>query len=589
MEINLETLTLAELKRAPQTALKLLAENIRQFLIDSISKTGGHIGANLGVIELTIAAHYVFDANLDNILFDVGHQGYTHKLLTGRKNLFPTLNTFGGMSRFITHSESSFDVLDASHAGTAISIGSGLALAAAQGSEGRCVVAIVGDGSMVEGMSFEGLNYVVDRPIPFVLIINDNGMAIASNVGGIRNLFSGDDWVNNASGFFKGLGFSYIAVPDGHNLPLLIEKFSEAHAIAIRNSPVVVHVKTEKGHGLELARKHPYKMHFSLPFDPLTGEGASPVPAGRFFTTVVGETLEELLDNNPNVFVLTPSTPYASGLDMLMTKYSDNVIDVGMAEQHALGMAAGLAMAGKKVFVCFQSTFMQRAMDQLIHDVCFPKLPVTVIASRSGFSGYDSPTHHGIYDLVYLQAIPNLQIFYAGTGRDLRAIIESRGHNPNAPMVVLHPYEGIWDGEESLPPSTNLLEPEVFSEGTDGAILAVGNCLSEAFELCRLLSELHQKDFGVINARWIKPLPEEALSRILVNVPKIITLEEGPRRGGYGSVVALFLSERFPQKQIYISGLDDQFVPAGDKKNLSQFGGINAASILSCLEKKWFY
>lgn len=577
----------ADLKKLPLPSLTPLAGEIRDFFIASISKTGGHIGANLGVIELTIAVHYVFDADRDDILFDVGHQGYTHKLLTGRMDLFPSLNTFGGMSRFITPSESRYDILDASHAGTAISIGSGLALASGQNGEDRCVVAIVGDGSMVEGMSFEGLNFVVDRPLPFVLIVNDNGMSIPPNVGGIRNLFSGDNWQEKSSGFFSGLGFRYLSVPDGHDLPLLVERFSEARAWATANGPVVVHVKTEKGRGLAMAKNHPYKMHFSMPFDPVTGEGASPVPAGRLFTTIVGDTLGELVGASPNLYVLTPATPYASGLDPLLKKHPENVMDVGMAEQHALGMAAGLAMAGKKVFACLQSTFMQRAMDQLFHDLCHPMLPVTVIAARSGFSGYDSPTHHGIYDLIYLQAIPNLQIFYAGTGRDLRAIIEERSRGASAPMVVLHPYEGIWPGEETLPPPAPLNEPEVLSEGRDGAILALGNRLPQAFELRRLLQERHRQDFGVINARWIKPLPENALCRLLADAPRVVTLEEGPRRGGFGAAVALLLAERLPGADVHVSGLEDRFMPAGDKETLSRIGGIDPAAVLSCLEQRW--
>jgi 1-deoxy-D-xylulose-5-phosphate synthase len=576
-----------DLKKLPLDSLPPLAEEIRSFMIASISRTGGHIGANLGVIELTMALHYVFQQTRDSILYDVGHQGYTHKLLTGRMEQFATLNTFGGMSRFITPSESSYDILDASHAGTAISIGSGLALAAAQSGEDRCIVSVVGDGSLVEGMSFEGLNFAVDRPLPFVLVINDNGMSIPQNVGGIRNLFLGNDWEQKSRGFFTGLGFSYLAVPDGHDLPLLIEQFTRGRAVATSNGPVVVHVKTEKGRGLALAKDHPYKMHFSMPFDPETGAGASPVPAGRLFTAVVGETLDELVGASPDTFALTPSTPYASGLDPLLKKYPGNVLDVGMAEQHAVGMAAGLAMAGKKVFACLQSTFMQRAMDQLFHDVCFPGLPVTVIAARSGFSGFDSPTHHGIYDLVYLQAIPNLQVFYAGTSRDLRAIMKERAREATEPMVVLHPYEGVWSGEEGLPPAAGLSEPELLAEGKDGAILAVGNRIPEAFELRRLLKEHHRLDFAVVNARWIKPLPEQALCRILGKVPRVVTLEEGPRRGGYGAAVALLLAERLPQTELFVSGLEDGYLPAGDKQTLSQLGGIDAASILAKLENKW--
>ena len=577
----------ADLKKLARGELPSLAAEIRAFFIDSISRTGGHIGANLGVIELTIALHYAFDADHDRILFDVGHQGYTHKLLTGRRELFASLNTYGGMSRFLTPAESKYDLLDASHAGTAISIGCGLALAAVRAGDGRCVVPVIGDGSLVEGMSFEGLNFAVERPLPLALVINDNGMAIPPNVGGIRRLFTGDDWQRKSEGFFSGLGYRYLAVPDGHDLDQLVDRFAEARHLAAGGTPVVVHCKTEKGRGLALAKDHPYKMHFSMPFDPVTGAGASPVPAGRLFTAVVGETLDRLVSASPDTYVITPSTPYASGLDPLLKKHPDQVIDVGMAEQHAMGMAAGLAMAGKSVFACLQSTFMQRALDQYFHDICFPRLPVTVIAARSGFSGFDSPTHHGIYDLVYLQAVPHLQIFYAGTGRDLRAILLERGEHAEGPLLVLHPYEEIWSGEDDLPSSTALAEPEVLAEGEDGIILAVGNRLPAAFELRQLLRQKHEQEFGVVNARWIKPLPEQALGRILGATPRVVTLEEGPRRGGFGQAVAQLLSDRFPQTAVHVSGLGDGYLPAGDKPTLSKLGGIDASAVLAALARDW--
>lgn len=580
---------LVDFKRLPQISLSALVGEIREFLIASISRTGGHIGANLGVIELTIAAHHVFDADKDKILFDVGHQGYTHKLLTGRKELFASLNSFGGMSRFVTPAESRYDILDASHAGTAVSIGSGLAIAAKQSGKGECVVAIVGDGSMVEGMTFEALNFVVEQPLPFILVVNDNGMSIPPNVGGINNLFTGADWESKSAGFFTGLGYHYLSVADGHNLELLIDRFIRAKEHATGIGAVVVHVKTEKGRGLPLAKDHPYKMHFSMPFDPVSGAGASPVPTGQLYTAVVGEVLQRLMVADPEVYALSPSTPYASGLDSLIKDYPDRAIDVGMAEQHAIGMAAGLAMAGKKVFACFQSTFMQRSMDQLFHDLCFPKLPVTVIAARSGFAGFDSSTHHGIYDLVYLQALPDLQVFYAGTSRDLAAILEQRGYEATGPLVVLHPYEGVWEGETALPPMADLSGPEQLVEGADGVILAVGNRLPAAYQLRELLQVRYQQDFGVINARWIKPLPEEALGQLLNKVLRIITLEEGPRRGGYGAAVAMFLCENLPDKQLYISGTECQFIQAGDKETLSKMSGISAQQVADAVARKWSF
>jgi 1-deoxy-D-xylulose-5-phosphate synthase len=569
--------------------LEQLAAEIRTFLIDSISATGGHIGANLGVVELTLALHRVFDADADDILFDVGHQGYTHKILTGRKNLFASLNTYEGMSRFITPRESSYDVLDASHAGTAISIGTGLALARQNSGRPGLVVSVVGDGSLVEGMSFEGLNFAAERPLPLVLVINDNGMSIPPNVGGIRNLFAGEDWATKSEGFFGGMGFQYLPVMDGHDLEELTTVFGRAQKI-VSAGPVVVHAKTEKGRGLEYAKDHPYKFHFSMPFDKETGGGSSPIPPGANYTAVVGDTLKDILEKDNHCYALTPATPYASGLDSLAPLFPDNVIDVGMAEQHAAGMAAGLAMAGKTVFACYQSTFLQRAMDQVFHDICFLDLPVTIISARSGFSGFDSPTHHALYDLPYLQALPNLQVFYAGTSRDLEAMIRLRAEKAKSPMVILHPYEGVWSGEkEHLPAkATPLSQPEVIAAGTDGVILTVGNRLPTAVRLRSELSKRFSADFGIVNIRWINPMPLEFLKDQLTRTPRVLTLEEGRSRGGFGSSVAQFLVETGLEADLHISAIRDEYVPAGDKIALSELTGIDSASILKVLKGKWF-
>ncbi len=569
--------------------LEDLAAEIRIFLIDSISTTGGHIGANLGVIELTLALHKVFDADEDDILFDVGHQGYTHKLLTGRKNLFPSLNTYEGMSRFITPRESSYDILDASHAGTAISIGTGLALARQNSKLPGMVVSVVGDGSLVEGMSFEGLNFAAERPLPFVLVINDNGMSIPPNVGGISNLFSGDDWAAKSRGFFEGLGFRYLPVLDGHDLTGLTKVFARARKL-VSTGPVVVHAKTEKGRGLDYAKDHPYKFHFSMPFDKETGAGASAIPPGANYTAIVGETLKQVMEDDSGCFALTPATPYASGLDAVASLFPDNIIDVGMAEQHAMGMAAGLAMAGKTVFACFQSTFLQRAMDQVFHDICFLDLPVTIISARSGFSGFDSPTHHALYDLAYLQALPNLQVFYAGTSRDLEAMIRHRAESGKSPMVILHPYEVVWGQEtKHLPAKTTPLDmPEVVADGSDGVILTVGNRLPTAVQLRAELAQRYSADFGIVNIRWINPVPEEFLRDQVARTARILTLEEGRARGGFGSSVAQFLVQDNLRADLHISAIKQDFVPAGEKITLSELTGIDAKSILADLKGKWF-
>lgn len=576
-----------DIKKFSVNELKKLSNEIREFLIDSISKTGGHIGANLGVIELTIALHYVFNVPDDAILFDVGHQGYTHKLITGRKKLFPTLNSPGGMSRFISKKESSFDELDASHAGTAISTGAGMATGFKLNNSKNTVISIVGDGALVEGMSFEGLNFATEKKIPFIIVINDNGMSIPKNIGGISKLFAGKKWHEKSKAYFSSLGFRYFSVEDGHNMDSLVATLKEA-STAVREGIVIVHVKTEKGMGLELAKSHPYKMHFSMPFDPLTGSGCSPVPAGVSYAKIAGDTIYELLKKDKDVVVLTPATPYASGIEQCLAEFPDNVIDVGMAEQHALGMAAGLAIKNKKVFVCYQSTFMQRAMDQIIHDVCYLDLPVTIISARSGFAGFDSPTHHGIYDLSYLRGLPNLNIFYAGTSYDLRRIIRLRSEHADGPLIILHPYENVYEHEDKYFSASvgDIQKPCVVAEGTDGFIFAVGNRIATAIELRERLQKKKQ-DFGVMNIRWINPLPIKQLLSIMNRVEKIVTLEENVKRAGFGSSIALLMAENGLTNKLFVSAIQEEFVQTGDKEYLSVKCGIDARSILKKISVRW--
>ncbi|MEW5895434.1 MAG: 1-deoxy-D-xylulose-5-phosphate synthase [Candidatus Omnitrophota bacterium] len=575
-----------DLKRFSVNELASLSEEIRDFLIDSISKTGGHIGANLGVIELTVALHYVFSMPEDKIIFDTGHQGYTHKLLTNRKELFKTLNQRGGMSRFLTRDESDYDVIDASHAGTAISIASGFALKKALKHTQENVVAVVGDGSLVEGMSAEGLNYIPEVQLPMVVVINDNGMSIPVNVGGIRILFSGKDWQKKSRNHFEGLGYEFFCVEDGHDMESLVTVLKQAQK-ASRNHAVVVHVKTEKGKGLAIAKNHKYKLHFSMPFDPRTGAGTSPVPAGKTYAVVAGDKLCEVMKQNEDIVIFTPSTPYASGIDHCFECFPERTIDVGMAEQHALGQAAGLAMAGLKPFVCYQSTFMQRAFDQLIHDVAFMNLPVTIMGVRSGFAGYDSSTHHGIYDLSYLRCIPNLKIFYPGTAYELETMIEERGKSPDGPMLILYPYEKVRAEEDQEQPRDKSLKgAQVVHQSRTGYILSVGNSLGTAFKLRKLLAS-RNVDFGVVNIRWISPLPQEQLLSLMKSVQYVVTLEENVLDGGFGGSIAELISDHEPGCKLLRSGIEKCFVGPGDKDDLCKEVRIDAESILKIMEQRW--
>jgi len=573
--------TTQSLKNLDFNELSVLSNNIREFLISNIAQTGGHIGANLGVIELTIALHYVFDLDKDKLLFDVGHQGYTHKLLTGRAELFPSLNSINGMSRFICPKESKYDILDASHGGTAVSIGTGIAYANKVNKSDSYTVAIVGDGAFVEGMTFEGLNYATQTPLPLLIVINDNGMSIPKNVGAVNHILATPKTAEN---FFKAMDFEYFHIADGHDLPSSIEVFEQAK-LSLTNKTTVVHIKTTKGKGLAIAKDHPYKLHFSMPFDPEDGASTSPTPAGKSYTAVIGETLSNLISNDKNIFALTPSTPYASGLDSLLTEFPQNCIDVGMAEQQAAGMAAGLAMSHKKVFLCYQATFMQRAMDQLFHDICFMDLPVTIISSRSGFAGFDSPTHQAIYDLSYLRGLPNLDIFYAGSSRDLQQMIEHRSHHAEKPMLILHPYEAVRDDESEYLREQAITENETIFEGDDGYILTVANRLTTAIALREKLQR-QGKQLGIINVRWISPFLTDSLLPVITNSPFVITLEENVKKAGFGSIVSELITDNNLTTPLVRIAIESDYTSTGDKGYLSSLEKIDCDSIIEQLHNK---
>jgi len=574
----------SDIKGYTISELDILSDEMRSFLISSVSKTGGHIGTALGVVELTIAMHYVFNMPDDKIIFDTGHQGYPHKLLTGRKEKFSSLNEINGMSRFLSREESEYDLIDASHAGTAISIAIGMSLVE-KGSE-NYVIPVVGDGALVEGMSMEGLNYGIEKKLPLIIVINDNGMAIPPNVGGISNLFSGNDSIEKSKGYFNGLGYNYLGTTKGHDINELVDLFNKSKTLT-KNKPTIVHIKTVKGKGLEIAKTHPYKMHFSMPFNPNTGEGASATPTGKTYSVVAGNKLYSLLEKGAEFTIITPSTPYASGLEKCLSDFPNDTIDVGMAEQHALGMACGLSLAGKSVILCYQSTFMQRAMDQIIHDLCFMNLSVTIIAARSGFAGLDNHTHHGIYDISYLRGIPNLKIFYPGSSRDLEEMIEFRVQNAKDPMIILHPYEEIRSNEtEYYNTDCSLDDMEILNDGVDGYFFSVGNTLHTAINANKLLSEEGVK-FGIANARWLKPLPVKQISNIFNKVERVITTEENVLDGGYGSSIAEFLIDTNSSISLLRNGIDSSFVRPGSKDYLEKETKIDAKSLVGKIKVKW--
>ena len=562
--------------------LNSLAIDIRGYLIDTISVTGGHIGANLGVIELTLAIHHVFDSPNDKIIFDTGHQGYTHKIVSGRAKEFSTLNKHGGMSRFITRAESIHDIIDASHAGTSLSMASGIAFSNTRQNNNNHVIAVIGDGSLVEGLAFEGLNYIPALQSNLIVVINDNGMAIAPNVGGVKNLSSGADSFTKSRAFFEGLGLNYQSVANGHDISELVANMKTAKE---QVTPTVIHVKTQKGRGLAAADSHPYKMHFSMPFNPNGGDSSPTIP-GETYSTIAARHLKTQLEKDKDIILITPATPYASSLDDLIKDFPDRVLDVGMAEQHAVVMASGMALEGLKPIVCIQTTFMQRAFDQLLHDVCFMELPVTLLGVRSGFAGFDSPTHHGLYDIPYLRSLPNMQLCYPVNSRDLSEIIEKRMKNPVGPMVILLPYENIPEYEV-----TEMIEDNgsirLVSGGEDGIIFCLGNQLNQAAELKQRLQKKNGEYFSIACVRNIKPLDSKIIIELCLNMEKIITMEESTLAGGFGSAIGEILTDNNILKSMLRIGIPDVFVPAGDKLHLNKSFKLDVDSIYDKVIYKW--
>ncbi len=580
--MNLENLSIEKIKKLDFKQLDDLASSMKEFMIDSTAITGGHIGANLSSLEISIALHKVFNSPNDKFLFDVGHQAYAHKIITGRASRFKDLNKYKGMARFVEQREGPHDVIDVSHAGTSIPIATGFAKSFLDNGTDSHAVAIIGDGCIVEGMSFEGLNYGVQEKFPLVIILIDNSWAIAPNVGGILKLTSGNNWENKSRGYFEGLGYNYFSEADGHNIKKLTGKLEQIKKI---KEPTVFHIKTVKGNGLKIAEKHPYRMHYSSPFNRETGDGANPTVTGKTYAGEGADEIYKLMKKHKNLYVITPATPYSNNLDDLIKDFPKRAFDVGMAEQQAVGMAVGMALEGNNVFTCFQSTFMQRAFDQIYHDACCMNLPVTFLVARTGFAGYDSPTHHGLLDLSYLRSIPNLKIYFPSDTNDLRKILSERAQNSDGPMAILHQYEPI-QGEEVLVDDRNESGLSNYENGDDGCLLVPGNVLNTAINLKQKISKELKKEFCIKVIRSIKPLPEKALFETLEKFDTIITIEENTLIGGLGSAILEFSNEKKLHKHILRFGTPDKFVNAGNTKECTAECNLDYQSIFDAIKKK---
>lgn len=608
----------ADLKRLPRSALPKLALEIRKLIIETVSRNGGHLASNLGVVELTLALHYVFDLPKDKIIWDVGHQAYTHKILTGRKERFSTLRQMGGISGFPKISESPYDAFTTGHSSTSISAGLGIACGKRLKNEPAKVIAVIGDGSMTAGLAFEGLNQAGDIHDDLIVILNDNELSIAPNVGALSSLLSrafsatylqnlrkdlgelirsvpriGQDayhFAKRAEESFKALvtpgmlfesfNFDYFGPIKGHRLNHLIDILTNIKNL---HEPVLLHVTTQKGKGYEPAEKNPVYFHGVGKFEVETGSRKTPAGALPSYTEVFGETMVALAQKDKRIIAVTAAMPEGTGLSKFATAFPDRFFDVGIAEQHGITFSAGLATEGFKPVVAIYSTFLQRAYDQILHDVCIESLPVTFAVDRGGIVGEDGYTHHGLFDLCYLRSLPNMVVMAPMDENELRRMILTAIDHPG-PIAFRYP-RGTGLGVALDPEITPIPigKAEVLTEGDDILILGIGNTVAEAVKAQRELCEQHHIHATVINSRFVKPLDAELIIEHATRIPRIITVEENMRQGGFGSAVLELLNDAgLTGNAMHVTrlGIPDVFVEHGPQHLLRAKYDIDAAGIV---------
>ena len=605
----------ADLKELSLEDMEQLAEEIRQKIVETVSETGGHLAPSLGVVELTLALHYVFDAPQDKIIWDVGHQAYAHKLITGRRDRFNTLRTFGGISGFPKREESPYDTFDTGHSSTSISAGLGITTAKAlKGERGR-VISVIGDGSMTAGLAFEGLNQAGHTEKDLIVVLNDNAMSISPNVGAfssflsrkmtarrfvhlrkeLRNFFQsipgvGENIINlirksedsfitffTPGMLFEAFKFRYIGPIRGHRLDRLIETFKNT---LLLEGPVLVHVMTVKGKGYTPAEEDPCHYHGVGCFDISTGSpttgSAEPPPS---YTEVFGETMVEVGKKEKRVFAITAAMPEGTGLNKFAEAYPERFLDVGIAEQHAVTFAAGLASEGFTPVVAIYSTFLQRAYDQIIHDVCLPNLHVVFCLDRGGLVGEDGPTHHGHFDLTYLRSLPNMTLMAPKDENELKHMLYT-ALNHSGPVAIRYPRgTGLGVPMDPEYKAIPIGESEMLREGKDLLIIALGSMVSPAMEAATML-EKEDLSVGVVNCRFVKPL-DKTLADQARAVGKVLVVEENIRQGGLGSaVLELFNDMDLKNVRLKRIGLPDKFVEHGPLALLREKYGLDRSGVL---------
>ena len=566
-----------ELRKLSPELLKYFSDELRKEIIKTLSTGEGHLGSSLGAVELSVALHYCFDTPFDVLIWDVGHQAYVHKMLTGRRSSFKSIRKKNGISGFPKREESEYDTFGTGHAGTAISAALGMAISAKLQNKKRHHIAIVGDASIVNGMAFEALNHLGTTKANVLIILNDNSMGIDPSVGALKNYLTDIKKENSkVPDFFQSLNIKYEGPIDGHNLELLISSFQRQKK---KSGPRILHVVTTKGKGLPSAEKEKVIYHAPGKFDPVTGKlNPSPKHKKIKFQNIFGETLLNLAKQNKKIIAITPAMPTGSGLVNMMNKLPNQCIDVGIAEQHAVTLSAGMATQGMIPFCVIYSTFLQRAYDQIIHDVALQKLPVIFCIDRAGIVGHDGPTHHGVFDIAYLRGIPNIQIVAPRNAKILQNLIYTVQLGIKSPLAVRYPRGFSELNEISFDfKKIKWGQGKQLKKGDTIAILTIGT-LAEKIDLAMLKVE-NSKAFAHFDLCFIKPLDELLLHKIFKTYKAVIIFEEGIKKGGVGSAVLEFAAQHGYSIPINTEGIDDRFVSHGKTFDLLNEIGLDVETI----------
>ncbi|MBR5788678.1 MAG: 1-deoxy-D-xylulose-5-phosphate synthase [Lachnospiraceae bacterium] len=605
-----------DIKKIPESEWPYLAEEIREYILDHVSKTGGHLAPNLGVVELTMALHLFIDFPKDKLIFDVGHQCYTHKILTGRKNEFDNLRQYQGLSGFPKRSESDCDVFDSGHSSNSISAGLGFAAARCLNKTNEKIVCLIGDGAMTGGIAYEALNNVSLVNGNFIIVLNDNQMSISENIGGLSgqlsrlrtgNLYiklkdSVTDSLEKIPGvgdplvrairrtknslkqlmvpgmFFEEMGIKYLGPVDGHNIKEVLKVLRYASRI---DGPVLVHVVTKKGKGYEFAEKRPDKFHGTGPFELSTGETKKGNPT---YTDVFSKTMLRLGEKHDNLVAITAALADGTGLKKFKVNFPERFFDVGIAEGHAVSFATGLALSGKIPVFAVYSSFLQRGFDEIAQDVCMQKQHVIFAIDRAGLVGNDGPTHHGVFDIAYMQTLPNIVLMAPKNGHELTEMMKF-AVDFDGPCAIRYPRGEAYQGLKEFKNPIELGRAEVIKEGTRVCILAYGSMVKNAYEAATLLEE-EGIEVGVVNLRFAKPLDYDMLREVADKYDTVITIEDHAVYCGIGTMISAFYkSEGYSDTNVLHLGIPDEFVEQGSTNILYKDFGLDIDSIVSYVKE----